>query len=43
MVLRKIPGKGFINKIGSFGLVILSGLIHIGETKLDKIRDIELK
>lgn len=43
MVLRKIPGKGFINKIGSFGLVVLSGLIHIGEKKLDKIKNIELK
>jgi hypothetical protein len=32
MVLRKIPGKGFANKLGTFGLVILSGIVEIGET-----------
>lgn len=38
MVLRKIPGKGWANKISSFGLVILSGIVDIAETQFNKIK-----
>lgn len=31
MVLRKIPGKGWANKMGTFSLIVLSGLVELTE------------
>lgn len=43
MVLRRVPGKGVLNKLSSFGLVIGAGLIYIGESSLNKLSNLKLQ